>query len=67
MVTITLGNRCELTIDKQGQLLLNQRHPDGFMVATIDLGQATELRIESIQDCLGRLYVHAVPEAKAAA
>lgn len=67
MVIITLGNRCELVISQKNHLLLNQRHPDGFMVSTIDLGLATEQRIEQIQDSLGRLYIHAVPEEKAVA
>jgi hypothetical protein len=65
MVVITLGNQCEFVITRSNHLLLRQRHQDGFMIESIDLGAATKERIEEIQDYLAQLKT-VVPEEKAA-
>ena len=67
MIIATLNNRCELTISKLGRLLLTQRHPQGFMISTIDLGPATLATMAGVENSLNRLHIHAIPEEKAVA
>lgn len=62
MVCISLGNKTDLCIDNDDRLCIQTHDGCGRVLTKIDLGLATELRIEAIQDYLGRLYAHAVPQ-----
>jgi hypothetical protein len=61
-VSITIGNKAEFTITRSNRLFVVQRDDKGKILTSVDLGLATNLRIENLQDYLGRLYCHAVED-----
>jgi len=61
-VSITVGNKAEFTITHSNHLFAIQLDDTGKVIAAVDLGLATNTRIENLQDYLGRLYVNSVEE-----
>ena len=59
MVYITLGDGAELGVDGE-RLVAIQRNERGLIIALVDLGKATEKRLDQVKEYLDRLAVHAV-------
>lgn len=62
MITITLGNRTDLSITEDNHLIMTQKTENGGVSGQIDLGLATMNRFAILQQYLQRLQVHAIEE-----
>ncbi|AZO48080.1 hypothetical protein [Mesorhizobium sp. M4B.F.Ca.ET.058.02.1.1] len=56
-IHVTLGDGACLGIDDKDQLFILDRNG-----TRIDLNRATVTRFTQLQECLGRLIIHALPE-----
>jgi hypothetical protein len=62
VIYITLGNNASFGIDEKDHLVVTQDLPGSVPQVVVDLGLATQRRIEQLQDYLGQLYIHAIEE-----